>query len=179
LANPLKYKNRNMKTIHLFAALSIDGIDVPANSDCSFIESHLNLFYRNAKAILAEKEDIPLLVNYCNNSSTTKIYVIEKDTPSLRCRVYSKGLPGKVLYPLSKLQKGTTGYIAVARNNTKLITGLLEKNLVDKMDIYIHPVLEGKGNRFFSTQTACSRWKVRRWGMDTESGIIMLHYTKE
>ena len=66
-----------MKTIHLFAALSIDGIDVPANSDCSFIESHLNLFYRNAKAILAEKEDIPLLVNYCNNSSTTKIYVIE------------------------------------------------------------------------------------------------------
>ena len=154
-----------MKTIHLFAALSIDGFDVPANSDCSFIESHLNLFYRNAKAILAKKEDIPLLANYCNNSSTTKIYVIEKDTPSLRCRVYSKGLPGKVLYPLSKLQKGTTGYIAVARNNTKLITGLLE--------------LEGKGNRFFSTQTACSKWKVRRWGMDTESGIIMLHYTKE
>ena len=100
-----------MKTIHLFAALSIDGFDVPANSDCSFIESHLNLFYRNAKAILAEKEDIPLLANYCNNSSTTKIYVIEKDTPSLRCRIYSKGLPGKVLYPLSKLQKGTTGYI--------------------------------------------------------------------
>lgn len=168
-----------MKTIHLFAALSIDGFDVPANSDCSFIESHLNLFYQNAKAILAEKEDIPLLTNYCNNSSTTKIYVIEKDTPSLRCRVYFRGLPGKVLYPLSKLQKGTTGYIAVARNNTKLITGLLEKNLVDKMDIYIHPVLEGKGKSFFSTQTACSRWKVRRWGMDTESGIIMLHYVKE
>ena len=105
--------------------------------------------------------------------------MIEKDTPSLRCRVYSRGLPGKVLYPLSKLQKGTTGYIAVARNNTKLITGLLEKNLVDKMDIYIHPVLEGKGSHFFSTQTACSRWKVRRWGMDTESDIIMLHYVKE
>ena len=38
-----------MKTIHLFAVLSIDGFDVPANSDCSFIESHLNLFTRMQK----------------------------------------------------------------------------------------------------------------------------------
>lgn len=163
-----------MRTIRLFAVLSIDGFLIPWETQQSLDPdfSDYKAYYQNAAIILTS----------CKGSQKlTKEMGIEKDKIAITyISTSDKSISGdtadKILSSILRQKNRKTGYVAITEDNRKLIALLLEERLVDEMEICIIPILQGKGNRFFAN-ISYSAWKVNTREVH-DSGMTTIRYYK-
>lgn len=164
-----------MRTIRLFAALSIDGFLIPYETQQSLDPdfSDYKAYYQNAAIILTSRK---------GSQKLTKEMGIEKDKIAITyISTSDKSISGdtadKILSSILRQKNRKTGYVAITEDNRKLIALLLEERLVDEMEICIIPVLLGKGKRLFPTLLNGIIWKVKSRQIG-DSDITLIHYYK-
>lgn len=163
-----------MRTVRLFAVLSIDGFIVSWDAqqlyDPDFYE--YVKYYRDAAIVLTSSEkDYRYLVHKVGVAKDKIAIADISPSPDS----INNDTAEKMLKSIHRQKKRKNGYMAITENNKKLITLLLNEGLVDEIILCLLPIIQGKGKRPFLSIEAPSVWKVRS-RVISDSGITTIHY---
>ncbi len=106
--------------------------------------------------------------------NTTKKYVVTENPDFKATWNNSKVISGDVVSEIQNL-KSENGPDLWVWGSGNLIQTLLRHNLIDRMELIIHPVTIGSGKRLFGTGTQPATWKLVDSKV-TSSGVIFATY---
>lgn len=163
-----------MRTIRLFAVLSIDGFLIPWETQQSLDPdfSDYKAYFQNAAIILASSKGCRKLIKEIgiDKDKITIAYISTSDKS-----IYGDSAD-KILGSIQRQKNRKTGYVAVTEDNKNLIALLLEKGLVDEIQICIAPILQGNGELFFRKIANVTICKVKSREF-SDSGLTAICYS--